>query len=594
MANFAEVYDNMDIFSIFSLLGGLAFFLYGMKIMGNGLEKMAGGRLERILEGLTSNKYLGVFLGLTITAIIQSSSATTVMVVGFVNSGLMRLSQAIGVIMGANIGTTVTSWILCLTGIGGESTFFKLLSPDSFAPLLALVGIIFIMASKKSKHQEFGSILVGFAILMAGMTTMSDAVKPLSEMPGFASFLLLFKNPIFGILAGTVLTAIIQSSSASIGILQALSVTGSITFATAIPIILGQNIGTCITAMISSIGAKPDAKRAAYVHLYFNVIGKTILILIFYIINAFVQFKFMDSAATMVGIAVIHTGLNFITTICLLPFTKQLEKIAVLTVKDDNSSDNAFALLDERFLNSPSFAVERCTILVGRMAELAKKTISEAFTLVGNYNQATADKVAKHEDTIDEYEDRIGDYLVKIAACNLSGSDSETVTLLLQSIGDFERISDYAVNVCESSYEMYEKNKNFSPFAFEELSVLCNAVSEIVDMAVEAFIKRDVELAKCVEPLEEVVDELCHDMRSRHISRLQQGGCTIETGFVYTDLLTGIERVSDHCSNIAISIIQYDDDDGVTHEFAHEIKMRGKLYKSRYSEYRTKYALPKE
>lgn len=584
----------MNIFSVFSLLGGLAFFLYGMRIMGNGLEKMAGGKLERILEGLTANKIMGVLLGMGVTAVIQSSSATTVMVVGFVNSGIMRLSQAIGVIMGANIGTTVTSWILSLTGISGDGFLVNLLKPSNFSPILAVIGIILLMFTKSSKKQDTGSILVGFAILMTGMSIMSDAVKPLADMPEFGKFLLLFSNPVFGVLAGAVLTAVIQSSSASVGILQALSATGSITFGAAIPIILGQNIGTCITAMISCVGTKTNAKRAAFVHLYFNIIGTVFFLVLFYVLNAIIHFKFMNNAVGELSIAVVHTLFNLVTTSALLPFTKQLEKLAKLTVRDDKETGNEFALLDERFLQSPSFAVERCTILTERMAELAKNTIITALSIIGKYDQTKADEVAENENKIDQYEDRIGDYLVKVASRDLSGDDSETVTLLLQSIGDFERISDHAVNVCESALELFEKNKQFSDSAVKELQTVCDAVSEIVDMAVMAFVKRDIDAAKSVEPLEEVVDELCSELRSRHIARLQQGDCTIETGFVYTDLLTGIERVSDHCSNIAISIIQYDGDDGVSHEFAHEIKLRGKLYKSRYGEFKSKYALPKE
>lgn len=583
----------MDFFGILKMIGGLALFLYGMELMGDGLAKASGGKMEKMLERLTSNTLKGVALGAIVTAVIQSSSATTVIVVGFVNSGIMKLSQAIGIIMGANVGTTVTAWILSLTGISGESILINLLKPKNFSPVLAVIGIIMLMSSKKSKRQDLGGILVGFAILMTGMETMSGAVEPLADMPEFTNFLLLFKNPVFGILAGTVLTAVIQSSSASVGILQALSVTGSISYAVAIPIILGQNIGTCITAMISSVGTKPDAKRAAFVHLYFNIIGKVLFFILFYVIDAFVGFEFMDASATTLGIAVVHTLLNVATTGCMLPFTKQLERLAVLTVKDDTKPDSEFALLDERFLQSPTFALERCTIMVERMAELVKNTMISSLTLINGYDRAVADEVAAQEDLADMYEDRIGEYLVKIAGRDLSASDSETVTLLLQAIGDFERISDHAVNVSESAYEMYEKNKSFSEVAAQELNVISEAITDIVTMAVRAFVKRDVELAKCVEPLEEVVDELCMEMRNRHIVRIQQGECTIETGFVYTDMLTGIERVSDHCSNIAISVIQYDDDDAVMHEFAHEIKLRGKLYKSQYGEFRDKYTLPK-
>ncbi len=582
----------MTIFSIISLFGGLAFFLYGMDLMGKNLEKMAGGRLERILESLTSNKLIAVILGIGVTAIIQSSSATTVMVVGFVNSGIMRLSQAIGVIMGANIGTTVTSWILSLTGIQGDSLFVQLLKPANFAPVFAVAGIALTMFSKKKRSHDTAGILIGFAILMAGMETMSSAVKPLADMPQFQNILLLFSNPIFGVLAGTILTGIIQSSSASVGILQALSATGSITFGAAIPIILGQNIGTCVTALLSCVGTKTNAKRAAVVHLYFNIIGTFSFLALFYILNAILDFSFMSDSVDPFKIAVIHTIFNLVTTSVLLPFTKQLEKLAHLTVKDDSEASNEFTLLDERFLQSPAFAVERCQVLVEKMTELSKDTILKALSLIENFDLSIIDDIGKLENRVDEYEDRIGDYLVKIAARDLSAEDSETVTLLLQSIGDLERISDHAVNVSESALELNEKNIAFSEDALREIKVLCTAVGDIVNMTAKAFVKRDVELAKKVEPLEEVVDSLCREMRNRHIIRLQQGDCTIETGFVYNDLITGIERVSDHCSNLAISVIQYDED-AVSHEFAHEIKLKGKLYKNLYTEYSDKYILPK-
>ena len=580
----------MNLFSLISLLGGLAFFLYGMDVMGKGLEKMAGGKLERILEGLTSNKVKGVLLGLAITAVIQSSSATTVMVVGFVNSGIMKLSQAISVIMGANIGTTVTAWILSLSGISGDGLLMSILKPANFAPVFALVGVILIMFTKSMKKKDTGSIFIGFAILMSGMVTMSAAVKPLADMPEFVNILTLFKNPVLGVLAGAFLTAVIQSSSASVGILQALSATGAITFGTAIPIIMGQNIGTCVTAMISCIGTKTNAKRAAFVHLYFNVIGTALFMLLFYAINAVIEFSFVDNTATELNIAVVHTVFNIITTTVLLPFTKKLERLAVMTVKEAEETSDEFEQLDERFLQSPGFAVERCTVLTGKMAELAKVTLKKALELTVSYDQNVIDEVMKNEDRADRYEDRIGDFLVKVASKDLSVNDSETVTLLLEAIGNFERISDHAVNICESSIEINEKKIDFSKQATEEIAVLKNAVSEIIDVAVDAFIRRDAVTAKNVEPLEEVVDDLCSEIRSRHILRLQRGECTIETGFVYSDLLTSIERVSDHCSNIAISVIKYDTD-GAKHEYAHEIKSKGKLYKDKYSEYKKEYML---
>lgn len=578
----------MSILNFISLFGGLAFFLYGMNLMGDGLEKMAGGKLERILEGLTSNRFVALLLGLGVTAIIQSSSATTVMVVGFVNSGIMRLSQAISVIMGANIGTTVTAWILSMTQISGDGLLMTLLKPANFAPIFAVVGIILVMFTKKKKNHDIAFILLGFAILMTGMNTMSKAVEPLSEMPEFANLLLLFSNPFFGVLAGAVLTAVIQSSSASVGILQALSATGSITFGSALPIILGQNIGTCVTALISCIGANTNAKRTAAVHLYFNIIGTVVFLVAFYALNAVIDFAFLDSTVAPMTIAVVHTIFNLVTTAVLFPFTKQLEKLAIMTVKEHNETENEFAMLDERFLQSPAFAVERCQILVEKMAEITKTTIIDALSLTKGYKSDVADAVAENEGRVDKYEDRLGDYLVKVASENLSEKDSETVTLLLQSIGDFERISDYAVNISESALELKEKNISLSDDAIEEMKVLSGAIAEIVDITVNSFCRRDAEHARYVESLEEVVDRLCREMRTRHITRLQQGNCTIETGFIFSDLLTAIERVSDHCSNLAISVIQY----GGDNKFAHEIKSEGKSHNDMYKEYKSKYMLP--
>lgn len=580
----------LSILNFISLFGGLAFFLYGMNLMGDGLEKMAGGKLERVLEGLTSNKFLALILGLGVTAVIQSSSATTVMVVGFVNSGIMRLSQAISVIMGANIGTTVTSWILSLTQISGDGLVMQLLKPANFAPIFAVVGIILIMFTKRKRNHDIAYILLGFAILMTGMNTMSKAVEPLSEMPEFANLLLLFSNPFFGILAGAILTAIIQSSSASVGILQALSATGAITFGSALPIILGQNIGTCVTAMISCIGANTNAKRTAVVHLYFNIIGTVVFLVAFYALNAVINFAFMESKVDPMSIAVVHTVFNLVTTAILLPFTKQLEKLAILTVKEHDETENEFAMLDERFLQSPAFAVERCQILIEKMAEITKSTIVDALALFDGYKSDLATAVVENETKVDRYEDRLGDYLVKVASENLSEKDSETVTLLLQSIGDFERISDYAVNICESAEELKDKNISLSNDALEEMKVLGSAITEIIGITVDSFCKRDAEKANYVEGLEEVVDRLCKEMRTRHIARLQQGNCTIETGFIFSDILTAIERVSDHCSNLAIDVIQYNG--GVSGKYTHEIKSEGKTHNDIYKEYKTKYMLP--
>lgn len=580
----------MNILSFISLFGGLAFFLYGMNLMGDGLEKMAGGKLERILEGLTSNKFVALLLGLGVTAVIQSSSATTVMVVGFVNSGIMRLSQAISVIMGANIGTTVTSWILSLTQIDGDGLLMSLLKPANFAPVFAVIGIILVMFTKKKRNHDIAYILIGFAILMTGMNIMSDAVEPLSEMPEFANLLLLFSNPLFGVLAGAVLTAVIQSSSASVGILQALSATGAITFGTALPIILGQNIGTCVTAMLSCIGANTNARRTAVVHLYFNVIGTVVFLVAFYALNAVIGFTFLDNVVDPFSIAVVHTIFNIVTTAVLFPFTKQLEKLAIMTVKEKDETENEFVMLDNRFLQSPAFAVERCQAVIEKMAEITKTTISDALSLTSKFSRSVAELVAENEGKVDKYEDKLGEYLVKVASENLSEKDSQTVTLLLQSIGDFERITDYAVNISESAIELEEKKISLSDDAIAEMKVLGSAILEIVDLTTDSFCNRNIEKARYVEALEEVVDSLCRNMRSRHITRLQQGNCTIETGFVFSDLLTAIERVSDHCSNLAISIIQYDDSD--SGKYAHEIKSQGKTHNDIYKEYKAKYMLP--
>lgn len=578
----------MNILNILALLGGIAFFLYGMELMGDGLEKMAGGKLEKILEGLTSNRFAGLFLGIGVTAIIQSSSATTVMVIGFVNSGIMRLSQAINVIIGANLGTTVTAWILSMTQINGDGILMALLQPSNFAPVFAAVGIILTMFTKNKKYHDIASILIGFAILMTGMNTMSKAVEPLSTMPEFSELLLLFSNPLLGVLVGIVLTGIMQSSSASIGVLQALSATGTITVGAAIPLILGQNIGACGIVLISSIGAKTNAKRAAMIHLYYNIIGVAVFMIAFYLLNALIGFSFMTKSINSVQIAMFHTGFNIMEILLLFPFSKWLEKLAVKTVREHNKTENEFEMLDERFLQIPSVAVERCRNLTEKMAEITQSSIETALSLVAEYSNSRARLVASDEDMIDNYEDRLGDFLVKIAGNNLTNKDSETVTLLLQSIGDFERISDYALNISQSAQEMKEKNISLSDDALAEVKVLSDAITEIVDITVNSFCKRDAESAKNVESLEEVVDRLCREMRNRHIARLQQGECTIETGFVFSDLLTAIERVSDHCSNLAISVIQYDGDN----KYAHEIKSEGKDHNEQYKEYKTKYMLP--
>lgn len=586
----------MDIFSLFTLLGGLAFFLYGMNVMGVGLDKVAGGRLERLLEKLTSNPIKSVALGTFVTAIIQSSSATTVMVVGFVNSGIMKLRQAIGIIMGANLGTTATAWILSLAGLKGDSFFVKLLKPSSFAPLLAIIGIFLIMVAKKEKKKDVGSIMIGFALLMFGMDVMSGAVKPLADIPEFKNILTMFSNPILGVLTGAIFTAIIQSSSASVGILQALSMTGGITFGSAIPIIMGQNIGTCITAILSSIGAKKNAKRAALVHLYFNLIGTVLFLIVFYSIQYTIGFSFINNSVDAVSIAIVHTTFNLLTTAALLPFTRGLEKLACMTLKDDKDSTNTEDTingLDERFLASPGYAVDQCSEVTKQMAELAKDTILSSIQLLTKYDDKISVSIMENENRVDKYEDVLGTYLVKLSSKELSLSNSNSVSMFLHSIGDFERISDHAVNILDLAKEINQKSINFSKEAQDGLNVMTNAVIDILNMTIKAFVTDDLDLAKQIEPLEEVIDLLRKELKDRHIRRLQKGQCTTELGFVYTDILTNFERVSDHCSNIAVSMLQLNENSFDTHEYLHDVKFKGERYfTEQFEANKKKYALP--
>lgn len=582
----------MDIFAVFTLLGGLALFLFGMNTLGSGLEHLSGGRLERTLEKMTSNTFKGFLLGAGVTAVIQSSSATTVMVVGFVNSGIMKLRQAIGIIMGANLGTTITAWILSLSGIEGDSLVMQLLKPINFSPLLAFIGIILIMFVKDGRKKEIGSILVGFAILMYGMDMMSNAVKPLAEVPEFTNILTMFSNPVLGVLMGMLLTAVIQSSSASVGILQALSATGSITFSIAIPIVMGQNIGTCVTALISCIGAKKNAKRAAFVHLYFNIIGTLVWLSVFYGANALMDFAFINNVVGPADIAIIHTAFNLLSTLLLLPFAKQLEKLACLTIRDKDTDDEA-VFIDERFLNTPAIAAEQCTAMTVKMAEKSRKILMDSLQLVGNYDEKKAQDILNCEDKIDRYEDVLGTYLVKLSSKNLNMDDSKEVSKLLHCIGDFERISDHAVNIVKTAKEMHEKKVTFSENAQKELEVIIRALNEVLDTAVNAFKSNDIKLAESVEPLEQVIDKLSDRLKNRHIKRLQQGMCTIEMGFIFSDLLTNCERVSDHCSNIAVCIIQINLESFETHEYLHEIKTEDKgIYADAYQHYLSKYVLP--
>jgi len=586
----------MDIFGVFSMIGGLALFLFGMNTMGNGLEKVSGGKLEKILEKLTSSPIKAVLLGAGVTAVIQSSSATTVMVVGFVNSGIMKLSQSIGIIMGANIGTTVTSWILSLSGIESESFFVQLLKPSSFSPILAVIGVALIMFAKKEKKKDIGTILVGFSVLMTGMDTMSEAVQPLQDVPAFTNLFVKFENPILGLLAGTILTAIIQSSSASVGILQALCKTGAVSYAGAFPIIMGQNIGTCVTALLSSIGAKKNARRAAFVHFYFNVIGTTIFMLGFYALNAVFHFAILSESANAAGIAVIHSTFNIGATLLLLPFSKMLEKLARATIRDEGEEEemmNVAQELDQRFLDTPGYATQQCKMVTGKMAELVKKNLDIAMELLDAYSETKATEVSELEEQVDHYEDVLGSYLVQLSSKNLSEKDSQTISRILHCIGDFERMSDHACNIMEAAQEMHEKDLVFSDSAKKELKIYRKAISDIVTAAETVFKTEDIALAKQIEPLEEVVDCLNAEMKGRHIKRLSDGKCTIELGFVFSDLCVNFERIADHCSNIAISIIQLEQEGYDTHEYLLRLKRESNAeFNQQMERYKVEYMLP--
>lgn len=591
----------MDIFGVLSLIGGLAIFLYGMDLLGEGLTGASGGKLEKILEKLTSSPIKAVLLGAGVTAVIQSSSATTVMVVGFVNSGIMKLSQAVGVIMGANIGTTITSWILSLTGIESSNIFISLLKPTSFSPVLAAVGIVFLMFLKKDSLKNPGKIMIGFALLMYGMDAMSSSVAPLAEVPQFASILTAFSNPVLGMLAGMLFTAVIQSSSASVGILQALCSTGILSYATALPIIMGQNIGTCVTALLSSIGATKNGKRAAIIHLYFNVIGTVTFMIVFYALNAVIHFSFLNLTAQEFGIAVIHTTFNIITTAYLLPLRKVLEKLAYATIKLDDDekrimdrrSENEFALLDDRFLEAPSLAVEHCKQVINKMADISRESLFISMSLIGGYDEEQALRVGELETRADKYEDALGTYIMKISTKNLKKEDSEMLNVMLHCIGDFERISDHACNICDSARELQQKNMQFSPKAETELDILSSAVREAVDISFDAFKSNNKNEADKVEPLEELIDTLAVELKARHIRRLREGKCTIELGFAHSDILNNLERVADHCSNIAVDVIQSDQLEFDAHEYLDRIKNKDNQQFARdYKAYKEKYRLP--
>ena len=561
----------MDIFSVLTLCGGLAFFLYGMHTMSKSLEKMAGGKLERLLKQMTSNPFKSLLLGAGITIAIQSSSAVTVMLVGLVNSGVMELGQTIGVIMGSNIGTTLTAWILSLTGLESENVWINLLKPENFSPAIALIGVILIMGGKKQKQRDVGRIMVGFSILMYGMELMKNAVAPLADMPEFSSILTAFENPLVGVLVGAVFTGVIQSSAASVGILQALALTGSITYGMAIPIIMGQNIGTCVTALISSIGVNRNAKQVAVVHISFNVIGTAICLILFYGAHAILQFTFIDNPINAVGIAFCHTVFNVFTTIILLPFSRQLEKLARTLVKSEDKSQD-FAFLDPLLLRTPSVAISECVSKTNQMAEVAHQNLLLSIEQFREYSSSREAAINDNEDKLDTYEDRLGNYLVEISRHNISMADGRDAARLLHAINDFERIGDHALNLQETAQELHDKGLAFSDDARAELNVLVSALTDILDQAFSCFTQNDAQAAAHVEPLEETIDRLIEEIRLRHIERLQSGRCTIQLGFILNDFLTNCERVSDHCSNIALCVIESKGSNISAHAYVNEIK----------------------
>lgn len=583
----------MTIFNALNLIGGLCLFLFGMNLMGQALERRAGSGLRSLLEKMTQNRLMGLLAGLGVTAVIQSSSATTVMVVGFVNSGLMTLRQSIGVIMGANIGTTVTAWILSLSGIEGSSLLVQMFKPSTFTPILALVGIILYMFCKADKKKDTGMILLGFATLMFGMEAMSSAVSSLRNVPQFREIFLMFSNPILGVLVGAVLTGIIQSSSASVGILQALASTGQVTYGAAIPIIMGQNIGTCVTALLSSIGTNKNARRAALVHLNFNVIGATVGIVLFYVVRAVAAPALLGQAASEWGIAVAHSIFNILCTAVLLPMGGLLEKL-VLRLVPEGKQPQREAELDERLLATPALALERCRTLIADMASYSMESLRESLNAITDYNQKSAEHIREDEAKTDHYEDIIGSYLVKLSARKIGESDSALAAEYLRIIGDFERIADHSVNILESAEEMQQKGIAFSAAALQEYATMAGAVREVTALAYDSFVSGDVQAARQVEPLEQVIDDLKEEMRTRHIRRMQQGSCGIEAGFIWSDLLTNLERVSDHCSNIACCMIEGADHNLHRHEVLQSIRGSGEIFDREYSCYRQKYALTAE
>ena len=582
----------MDIFDVLTLAGGLSLFLFGMSVMSEALERRAEGSLKLLLARLTQNKTAGFLTGLVVTAVIQSSSAATVMVVGFVNSGVMTLKQAINVIMGANVGTTVTAWLLSLSGISSDNFFIRMLKPTSFTPILAAVGILFFMFGKTSKKKDSGTILLGFATLMFGMDSMSGAVSGLADVPAFQHMFILFKNPVLGIIVGAVLTAVIQSSSASVGILQALASTGQVSYGAAMPIIMGQNIGTCATALLSSFGTTKNAKRAAIVHLSFNILGTLILLLVFLPVSLFVKPALLDESASLFGIALTHSAFNILCTLVLLPTSALLEKLAVRLVPDAETEETA-SVLDERLLAAPHIALDRCHSLVREMAEISTSSLKDGMRLLTRYDKQTAKDVQEAEEKCDHYEDILGTYLVKLSNYQMSDADSGSVSMMLKVIGDLERISDHSVNILKSAEELKDKKLQFTAEALKELDVLCRAVSEIMTLSCTAFVQNDLELSRNIEPLEQVIDDLKENMRNAHVRRLKKGVCSIETGFIWLDLLTNLERAADHCSNIAICIVDSAENSMNLHHSLSVMKEESPYYKDQYAFYSEKYVLPK-
>ncbi len=585
----------MDIFSLFTLCGGVAFFLYGMSLMSSRLEKLAGGRLEQMLRKMTDNRFKSLLLGAGITIAIQSSSAMTVMLVGLVNSGIMELGQTVGVIMGSNVGTTLTAWILSLSGIDSSSFWLQLLKPEVFSPLVALAGMILRTRNKSGRRRSAGSIMVGFAILMTGMEMMKNAVSPLADMPEFNAILTAFTNPFLGVLVGAVFTGVIQSSAASVGILQALSLTGGISYGVALPIIMGQNIGTCVTALLSSIGVNRNARRVSVIHISFNLIGTAACLAAFYGSDLIFHYAFMDASIDPAGIAMVHSVFNIATTALLLPFSKQLEKLAYVVVKEDKQETQKFSFIDQRLLATPSVAIAECANKTVDMARLAEDTILKSLSLLGKYDEKTAEEVVRNEDQLDRYEDQLGTLLVQLSGKALSDEDSRNISKQLHTIGDFERIGDHAVNLLKTAQEIHEKDIRFSGQALEELKILLSALRDILRVTTKAFAEGDLPLAARVEPLEQVIDGLIADIKSNHIVRLQKGHCTIEMGFVLSDLLTNCERVSDHCSNIAVAQIETAQSLYQAHEYLNALKSAGDAsFQSAFENYCRQYAIRKE